>query len=364
MHPYTLCLMVWCFAFASNAGADEWLMPGKLYPLYDDVHSWRYDNASSSPTLSVVNSGTGAIVATADLSGCQFCRGLEDNCQANGIFPLPAPSILNGVTLGAVCRWGAHSQKFVQLGQSRNSELVGNYWIDVTSTDVGVAVSGDGLGSAEETLLYPAGTTHNSLGDGHRPHTLASPDAPPAEVTGLIRELNTLIRNRDSRALRAMLHPQVTFSFADTPGIPGFFDYWTLDADPENSAVWTALEALLEHSPAISADRSGVVLPYYTADWPEALAPWKFLVIAPTGVTLVAGPSASAPVVRELPEGTLVSRQPMPITGASGDWHYVQTHDGAFGYLPENAARSPLDLRLGLTNESGAWKIIYLVAGD
>lgn len=364
MYVLKRCLLAGMLAIAGNTSANEWPVSGEMNPLYDGAHSWRYDNSASSPTVSIVKTDSHETVATADLAGCKFCRGVEDNCQATGIFPLPAPSTLNGITIGIVCNWGAHSQKFLQLGELRNVERVGQYWISVTPTDVGVLVSGDSLYNEEETLSFPEGTIHHRYGDGHRPQSVTPSDALPAELNDLIRELNTVIRNRDLQALRAMLHPQVTFSFAEAPGISGFFDYWKLHDDPQSSAIWAVLEAVLSHPAAYSADSNEVVFPYYAVDWPETLSPWEYLVVARKEVLLVAGPSATAPVVRELPEGMLVSLQPMPITRASRDWHYVQTSDGAFGYLPESAARSPLALRLGLTRKNGAWKINYLVAGD
>lgn len=364
MYLLKLCLLAGLLLVASDAMADEWTMPGELNPLYDGAHSWRYVDNASSPNVSIVRTDTQETIATADLTGCRFCRGVEDNCQATGIFPLPAPSVLNGVSLGVVCSWGAHSQKFLQLSELRNAELVGHYWISVIPTDVGVTVSGDGLASTEETLRFPAGTKHSSVGDGHRPRSVTPSDAHSAELDDLIRELDTVIRNRDSQALQAMLHPQVTFSFAEAPGISGFSDFWKLHDDPQSSTIWAVLEAVLAHPAAYSANSNEVVFPYYSVDWPETLSPWEYLVVVRKEAVLVAGPSATAPVVRELPIGMLVSHQPMPITRASSDWHYVQTPDGAFGYLPRNAARSPLGLRLGLTKKRGAWKIHYLVAGD
>lgn len=343
-------------------------VPGSIQPLYDGIHSWRYSATDDSQTLFILN-GDQQVVATTDISGCYFCNGTEDNCLVNGIFPLPDTATANGVALGAICNWGAHSQKFIAVSPAptdvpATTTMTGRYQIDLTSTNLGTIISGAKLDGSVQKLTFPEGAAHQKNGEGYQSVRFLSQSQYPTEVSALVAKLKSIVRQRDADDLQALLDSGVVFSFAESGGDRRFSEYWRLQEYPEKSDLWEHLDRLLRIPPAYLTSEREIVFPYFIAEWPENLEASKFQVVVSSEAGLHAGPSKFAPLTRTIPAGSAIKVIKAPIAGSAKDWLYVESSEGFFGYLPTHHARSPLDFRLGLAKTESGWRINYLVEGD
>lgn len=343
-------------------------VPGSIHPLYDGLHSWRYDAADGSQSLSIL-SGDQQVVASADISNCHFCTGVEDNCLVNGVFPLPSAEPTNGVSLGAICNRGAHGQALTTLSPAQAKEpqittLTGRYQIDIATTNAGVIVSGDRQDGSMRTRQFPETSMHDKRGKGYQLMRFPSPPEHPPEVTELVDKLKAVVRTRDAEKLQALLDPEVIFSFAERGSVTGFSEHWSLGENPEKSEIWEHLDKLFRLPPAYLAPDREIVFPYFAADWPEGMDPADYQVVITAEAMLHAGPSPFAPLTGRLPVGSAIKIVNSPIARSESHWLYAETHEGDFGYLPRHHARSVLDFRLGVAKTDDDWRITFLIAGD
>lgn len=205
----------------------------------------------------------------------------------------------------------------------------------------------------------------NLDGSVHRQY-FTEPSTPqyPSEASTLVARLTSIIRQRDAEKLQTLLDSEVVFSFAESGSDRRFLEYWSLQEHPEKSAVWEHLESLLKIPPAYLESEQELVFPYFIAEWPEYMDASEFQVVVNSEAEQHAEPSNLAPLLGTLSVGSSIKIIKPPLSQPASEWLYVETHEGVFGYLLKNHARSALDFRLGLAKKAQGWKIAYLVAGD
>lgn len=125
-------------------GADlEWVVTGDL-----------------GEELLVVRETTGRerVLSETDLSGCYFCSGEEDNCDADGVYVMADPEIATRPRVFAVCHSGAHSQSLrlidpVAFGSDITFAAAGSYFLEWTVERGELRVFLDG--ETEPSQIYP-----------------------------------------------------------------------------------------------------------------------------------------------------------------------------------------------------------------
>lgn len=110
--------------------------------------------------LLVVRETTGRerVLSETDLSGCTFCSGEEDNCDADGVYVMVNPEIATRPRVFAVCHSGAHSQSLrlidpVAFGSDVTFAAVGSYFLEWTVEKGELRVFLDG--ETEPSHVYP-----------------------------------------------------------------------------------------------------------------------------------------------------------------------------------------------------------------
>jgi len=97
-----------------------------------------------------------------DISECYFCKGEDDNCEQDGIYPIKL--INNEPVVALVCHVGAHSQTLQVFAPMRDQNnpvfsVTGDYWVNHQQIQNGIKVQYDRVQSdgkgIELTAIWP-----------------------------------------------------------------------------------------------------------------------------------------------------------------------------------------------------------------
>lgn len=120
---------------------------------------WLIDGGMGDETLVVRETeGRRRVLSETDLSGCFFCSGPEDNCDADGVYVMADPEIPTRPRVFAVCHSGAHSQSLrlidpVAFGSDVAFAAVGAYFLEWSVVDGQLRVFLDG--ETTPSHVYP-----------------------------------------------------------------------------------------------------------------------------------------------------------------------------------------------------------------
>ena len=174
--------------------------------------------------------------------------------------------------------------------------------------------------------------------------------------------LLAVVARRDTVALLATVADGARLSFGDDAGGPaGVRAMWLSGTPPGGVALWERLGGLLA---AGSVDEDGAVtVPYVFGAWPDSVDAFSHVAVVPAGdapVEARASASDSAAVV------ALVRDTILPAEGPpAGGFQAVRLPDGRAAFVPAARAMSPVGYRATFfPDETGAWKLQTLVAGD
>lgn len=108
---------------------------------------WQLDR-DPSLTLGVYDRQTKATLGRYDISDCQFCDGVDDNCDQDGILEINPVSRPSQPILGVICHTGAHSQRlqiFAPLQDPKQPifSLTGGYYITAIPSHDGLIIKYD-----------------------------------------------------------------------------------------------------------------------------------------------------------------------------------------------------------------------------
>lgn len=180
----------------------------------------------------------------------------------------------------------------------------------------------------------------------------------PSFLTTRSRLIRACVR-RDRAALRAVLAPDVRYTFGDgPPGPDGFFGFW--DRKPPD-ALWEELAAVLSLGGTyrIVGGTPRFAAPYVFAAWPDTLDPFEHVAIVGENVAVRARPDPSAPVVARR-SFAIVRRE----AGGNSRWVRVRLASGASGFVAAELVRSPIDYRAVFQKRGGSWQLTAFIAGD
>lgn len=151
-----ICCALLIFTLPGGAALAAEPAAGQRQPLADTGWYWTLD-AAEGQTLRLSGPQGGAAVY--DISDCMFCSGEEDNCQQDGIHPLPLPD--NEPALAVICHVGAHSQQAQVVAPLRDRQqpvfrVTGNYWVEHQLSNHGLTVNYDRRESNGEFSVHSA----------------------------------------------------------------------------------------------------------------------------------------------------------------------------------------------------------------
>ncbi len=199
-------------------------------------------------------------------------------------------------------------------------------------------------------------------------HTLAMESAPKlfpvdeADRDASFAEFRTrllaAIDRHDAKFLRAVIAPDIEFSFGREPGLAGFEKQWKLD--DARSPVWNELRDVLRSGGRFNggddSDRT-FTAPYTFA----SLRRYDAGAIAGASVQLRARPALDATTIATLAYDVVTIAR---WTGADAAWAEIRLADGRRGYVERHDIRSPLDYRAIFKKIDGRWRLVVFIAGD
>jgi hypothetical protein len=175
------------------------------------------------------------------------------------------------------------------------------------------------------------------------------------------------VRQRNTRFVLAVLHPNVRLSFGDQSGVKDFREMWKPDS--RDSELWKELSTILSLGGTFSTSEGRRVFwaPYTFSSFPDDLDAFEYAPIIGENVRVRSLPDATAPIVTNLSYDIVKATFSEP--GASKDgnapgWVRVVIPDGRNGYVAKRYVRSAVDYRIGFERIRGKWLITAFIAGD
>ncbi len=159
--------------------------------------------------------------------------------------------------------------------------------------------------------------------------------------------------------------------FGGEDGADQFVKSWDLGTKEKNqsSELWEVLERVLSHGGTFDTQKKNFYAPYYHATFPSEYDPYQYGAVIGSGVRMRRGPSLSFRIEKTISYNIVkfLDREG-PEEEINGDlfpWVKVQLLDETEGFIYGKFVGSPLDYRIGFSEEgNGDWKIVFLVAGD
>jgi hypothetical protein len=172
-------------------------------------------------------------------------------------------------------------------------------------------------------------------------------------------QLIAAIARHDSRALMAVVHPDIKWSFGGDAGRASFEAHWRPSAP--DSGIWETLAAVLGLGGTFEAPDM-FVAPYTFTRWPGRFDAFEHVAVVGDRVRIRRAPDAGAAVVGVSSFGILPLARPSEDPGES--WTAVRLPGGQTGYVASHLVRSPIDYRAAFTKQGGTWLMTLFVAGD
>lgn len=195
---------------------------------------------------------------------------------------------------------------------------------------------------------------------------------PPRDDSGkspglqsFVRELKTVIENRDAQKLLGLLHPRVQFDFDSGVGIENFRKKWR--PEDNTSEVWAIMNKVVRLGGVFVKDRRDpffdFVFPYVNeVELDDGDEYFNTVVVTGKDVNVREKPDVNSKVVAKLTYDVVHYDYEKSQMNA---WYFVQTGDkNISGYVNTDFVYSPVDYRMFLTKETGKWMISCLIAGD
>lgn len=177
----------------------------------------------------------------------------------------------------------------------------------------------------------------------------------PAFVA-LREHLLDVVARRDTAELLALVAPGARVAFDDGPGGPaGFRRLWFSGEPPSGAPVWSVLGAALG---AGSVEEDGAfTVPFVAGLWPSDVDPFAHVAVVGRDVPVLDAPGGAAVA--------LASEILLPVLAPPLDgWWQVGLPDGTAGFVPTDAAISPVGYRATFWDDGDGLRLQSLLGGD
>ena len=160
----------------------------------------------------------------------------------------------------------------------------------------------------------------------------------------------------------------ILVSFGGDEGFDGLKRYWKLNKNPRKSEIWQEIKNAIEIGGTFENDNR-YWTPYVFTKFPEAYNTFEHAAVVGNFVRMRDKPSLQGEIIAELDyeivKLTNVADQKRETFGDETHyWNEVIRQNNQKGYIYGKYLRSPIDYRMGMTNDSGKWLITVFVAGD
>jgi len=171
---------------------------------------------------------------------------------------------------------------------------------------------------------------------------------------------------KDAAYIFKILDRNITSSFGGHDGIADFKEFWKINE--KGSKFWGEfLRAIKNGGHFYQEGRVRTfTAPYSYSGFPEDLDSFEHSVIFGDKVNLRDAPRMDSKVIGSLSYNivTIIGGEPEPGPETDADWYRIKTLGGKTGWMKAEYVRSPIDYRAGFQKKSGAWRMIFFVAGD
>jgi hypothetical protein len=173
--------------------------------------------------------------------------------------------------------------------------------------------------------------------------------------------LQSIVATHDAAGLRALVAPDVRWSFGDRGGIDGALADWQLDSS--QSRFWPDLDAVLRLGGKFRGSDT-FEAPYVSAAFPGDLDAFAYTAIVADGVNVRAEPDANSAKLTTLNRSLVEVNSPSSSSKTSAGWTPVRLVDGRSGFVASRYVRSPIEHRATFERRGGRWLLTAFVAGD
>ncbi len=188
------------------------------------------------------------------------------------------------------------------------------------------------------------------------------------ELTATLKGILKAVDNKNISKLLTYFDKNIKVSFGGDSGIEGLKSYWKLNKNPRKSEIWQEIKNAIEIGGTFEDDNN-YWTPYVFTNFPEAYDVFENAAVVGTAVRMRDKPSLKGEIIAEL------DYEIVKLTNTEGQqretigneihyWNEVIRQNNQKGYIYGKYLRSPIDYRIGMTNDSGKWLIDIFVAGD
>jgi hypothetical protein len=174
---------------------------------------------------------------------------------------------------------------------------------------------------------------------------------------------------KDAKYILSIIDPGIELSFGGSKGVADFKRIWKINA--RNSKFWEEFLAIIRNGGAFTGEGANKLnsfsAPYTFTSFPDDLDIYEHHAIFGNNVNLRKEPRADADIVAKLSYNIVkIDPETVPKSGKSEypGWWQITTLGRLKGYVKREFVRSPIDYRAGFQKKRGAWKMIFLIAGD
>ena len=180
-------------------------------------------------------------------------------------------------------------------------------------------------------------------------------------LAGLLDRLRGLVRNRDYRALTAMMAPDFRVEFDAGKGPQAFLRHWRPGSGA--TSLWDVLERLLSIDGYFYSETLFVV-PYIVARYPIDLDLLGHVVAIRDRVSLLSQPAADAPVAGVLDHSIIPLAKPLqpPVVIPSGGFVEVLHPEFGHCFVSSSDVYHPAAHRAFFERRNRRWRWISLAA--
>jgi len=176
-------------------------------------------------------------------------------------------------------------------------------------------------------------------------------------------KLLDVIRRKDRDELLALVDPAIRFTFGKGAGLDAFARSWKLDE--ADSPLWRELGEILSLGGKFQ-ENGDFFAPYTYSSWPDEIDAFEHIATVCSETLLYEEADTSSPALAILDHQIMKIGPADPVRLGKRDsrWRQVTLPDASTGFVEDRCARMNLDYRAAFSKKSGAWRMVFLVAGD
>lgn len=165
-------------------------------------------------------------------------------------------------------------------------------------------------------------------------------------------------QQRNTKALMALLAPDVQIDFGGSKGKQAFARLWHIDRGAK-APLWDELDAMIRLGCAV--EKNWAAFPYLFARAPETDDPFSQYLVTGRSVAMRASPHVRSRKIATLNWDVVTALEE---SKNKVGWRHVVRSDGTKGYVSENLLRSSVGYRLIIGFVRGKPLITHFIAGD